>query len=86
MPFDTARGFRVRQVASRYRVGKDTVLTWIRKGELAAVNTASVRCGKPRYVILPEALAEFERGRAAVTPEKPVRRRKQMAPVDYYPD
>jgi excisionase family DNA binding protein len=32
------RGLTVREVARRYRVCKDKVLGWIRRGELIAVN------------------------------------------------
>jgi hypothetical protein len=82
-----ATGLTVRDVARRYRVGEDKVRAWIARGELAAVNTAAVLCGRPRYVVTPEALAAFERGRAAAEP-KPTRRRRPRRPgvVDYYPD
>lgn len=80
-------GQTVADVARRYRVSPEKVRGWIKRGELAAINTAKARCGKPRYVILPEALAEFERGRAAATPNAPKpKRRKRTNIVDYYPD
>jgi hypothetical protein len=73
-------------VARRYRVGPDKVRRWIGRGELAAVNTASALCGRPRWVVSPEALAEFERRRAGGPAPKPTRRRRRSAGVDYYPD
>jgi excisionase family DNA binding protein len=77
----------VREVAARYRVSKDKVLGWIRRGELSAINTMNVRCGKPRFVILPEAMAAFERGRQAEATNAPkARRRRRMAVIDFYPD
>jgi hypothetical protein len=79
-------GLTVREVARRYRVGEDKVRAWIRSGELAAINTASVLCGKPRWVIVPDALAAFERRRAGGSPPKPTRRRGRKEIVDYYPD
>src|SRR5262249_21232581 len=79
-------GLTVREVSRRYRVGEDKVREWIRHGELRAINTAAVRCGKPRFVILPEALAEFEQSRAAAEPPKPPRKRRRTSRVDYYPD
>jgi transposase len=82
---DPARGLTVRDVARRYRVGEDKVRGWIRRSELVAVNTAAALCGKPRWVIPPEALAAFERARAAGTPPKPVRRLKRSQQIDYYP-
>jgi hypothetical protein len=81
-----AAGLTVADVAIRYRVSPDKVRGWIKRGELRAINTAAVRCGKPRFVILPEALAEFERSRAAAEPPKQPRRRIRTTKVDYYPD
>jgi transposase len=79
-------GLTVRDLARRYRVGEDKVRSWIRRGELAAVNTATVLCGRPRWVVSPEALAAFEQRRAGGPPPKPQRRRRHRAAVDYYPD
>jgi transposase len=84
---DLTRGYTVRDVATRLRVGEDKVRSWINSGQLAALNTAAVLCGKPRWVITPEALAAFERGRSAAPPPRPARRRRQPAGmVDFYPD
>jgi hypothetical protein len=87
MPIDTpARGLTVADVAARYRVGTDKVRSWIAKGILRAVNRNDTRAGKPSWVIPPEALAEFEQGRQAVTPPRPARRKRKSAAIDYYPD
>jgi hypothetical protein len=79
-------GLTVREVARRYRVNADKVRRWIASGELGALNTAAVVCGRPRFVILPDQLATFERRRAAGQPPKPARRKKRSAFVDFYPD
>jgi excisionase family DNA binding protein len=79
-------GLTTRDVARRLRVGEDKVRTWVRRGELAAVNVASSLCGRPQLRITPEALAAFEQSRAAGAPPKPTRRRRRPAAVDYYPD
>jgi hypothetical protein len=79
-------GLTVREVARRYRVGEDKVRAWIRVGHLAALNTATALCGKPRWVVLPDALAAFEQGRSAGRAPVPARRRKRTTAVDYYPD
>jgi transposase len=81
-----AHGLTVRDVAARYRVSPDKVRLWILKGELTAVNTAAALCGKPRWVVLPDHLAEFERRRAGGPPPKSERRKKRTCTVDYYPD
>jgi hypothetical protein len=80
------RGMTPNEVALRYRVSPDKVREWIRRGALRAINVADVKCGKPRFVVPPEAIAEFERVRAAAEPPKPARRRRQPAVVDYFPD
>jgi transposase len=72
-------------VARRYRVGEDKVRTWIRRGELAAVNTASALCGRPRWVVTAEALAAFERRRVGGPAPKRQRRRRRTELVDFYP-
>jgi hypothetical protein len=81
------RGLTVRDVARRYRVSPKRVRAWIRRGELAALNTADVRSPKPRFVVTPEALERFERGRqAAAPPPKARRARRATGLVDYFPD
>ena len=79
-------GLTVREVARRYRIGTDKVRSMIRSGKLGAINTASTGCGKPRFVVLPRHLEEFENQRSAGPPPKPVRRRKRAGAIDYYPD
>jgi hypothetical protein len=83
---DTATGLTVREVARRYRVSEDKVRSWIIREELSAINTASTLCGKPRWVILPDALAAFERRRAGGPPPKSPRRPRLNRVKDYYPD
>jgi hypothetical protein len=89
MPPDTAaRGLTVLDVAARYRVSPDKVRSWIRRGELKALNVAASLCGKPQLRVTQENLLEFERLRSAAvpTPEAPRRRRRRVTRVDYFPD
>jgi hypothetical protein len=79
------RGVTPRELARILRVSPDRVRGWIASGELGAVNTARTRCGKPRFVVLPHHLAEWERRRQTGPPPKPTRRRKQSGIVDYFP-
>jgi hypothetical protein len=83
---EPAVGLTVAEVARRYRIGKDKVRALIARGELAAVNTATALCGKPRWIVLPDGLAAFERRRQGGPAPTPPRRRKRMSEVDYYPD
>jgi excisionase family DNA binding protein len=82
----TAAGLTVREFARRFRVGEDKVRAWIARRELRAVNTATALCGRPRWVITADSIAEFEKRRTGGVPPKPVRRRRKTAAVDFYPD
>jgi excisionase family DNA binding protein len=81
-----AAGLTPREVARLLRVSPDRVRRWIERGELAAVNVSDVRGGRPRYVVLPEHLDGFVRGRSAAAPPKAPRRRRRPGLIDYYPD
>jgi hypothetical protein len=82
---EAGRGWTPNELARLIRVSPDRVRGWIKAGLLGAVDTSAVRCGKPRYVVLPHHLAEWERQRSAAPPPKP-RRKKRTQMVDYYPD
>jgi hypothetical protein len=79
-------GSTVADLARRWRVGEDKIRGWIAKGELKATNTATTLCGRPRWVISADAVAEFERRRASGPAPKPRRRPRQTGLVDYFPD
>jgi hypothetical protein len=72
-------------LAAVLRVSPDRIRAWIKGGELGAIDTAPARCGKPRFVILPHHLTEFERKRSAAQPKAPPRRKRRQV-RDYYPD
>src|SRR5262249_5689044 len=82
----SAAGLTVRDVSRRLRVGEDKVRAWIARGELRAINTAAALCGRPRWVIPPEALEQFEKRREGGPTPKPPRRKRRTEMVDYYPD
>ncbi len=82
---DSARGYTPRELAKILRVSPDKVRALIRSGELGAINTAAVRCGKPRFVVLPHHLVEFEKGRRISPPAKPAPRpKRQRDMIDYF--
>jgi hypothetical protein len=80
------RGYTTADLARRFRVSEDRIRTWIKSGELRALNTSARLCGRPRFIVTPEALAEFER-RRGVSPPKPRRRRRQKRTefIDFFP-
>jgi hypothetical protein len=84
---EAGRGYTPNELARLLRMSPDRIRAMIARGELGAINTAAVHCGKPRYVVLPQHLAEFERRRSAgPPPTPPPRRRRRAQAVDYYPD
>jgi excisionase family DNA binding protein len=85
MTTETRPTRRPREVAAYLRVSQDKVLHWIRSGEMRAINTATNLCGKPRWSVTAEALAEFEKRRSSEPPPKPERRRRTVG-IDHYPD
>jgi hypothetical protein len=81
------RGWTPRELARLLRMSADRIRSMILRGELSAINTSPRRCGKPRYVVLPHHLAEWERTRqVAPEPKAQPRRRRRGGPVDHLPD
>jgi hypothetical protein len=69
------------QLARRLRVSPDKVLTWIKSGELRAVNVATNPKGRPRFVIDPNDVEAFE-ARRSVHKKPPATRRRRQASDD----
>ena len=65
-----------REVAKLLKVSPDTVLNWIRTGQLKAYNVASLNSSRPSYRVDPEALEQFKRLRQVLPPPPKQRRRK----------
>ncbi len=90
MPVERTRpataGYTPTELARILRVNADRVRTWIRSGEVPALNLASNLCGRPRFVVLPHHLAKLEQRRAAAPPPKAPKRQRKAKLVDYYPD
>lgn len=83
---DNDRAHSANAVARRLNVKTAQVCAWIRSGELTAHNLAADSCGRPRWKILPEDLADFLAGRRAQPAPAPrPRRRRTTAPGrEYY--
>lgn len=78
------RYFTPPDLARKYGVSVAKVLTWIRGGELVAVDLASAQCHRPRYAISPQALESFEAGRRVVPAATPARRRPAAGGNRYF--
>lgn len=59
------------QVAERFGVDVAKVHAWIRAGELRAIDGATRRGERPRYLVDVDDLEAFERARAVVVAEAP---------------
>ena len=70
---DPARYLTPSEIANRFGCKPETVIAWIRSGELAAIDLARRGSLRPRYRISPEALATFEQTRSVVPRTPPVR-------------
>ncbi len=81
----SARGLSVADLASLLRVSKNKIRNWIGNGTLKAINVASNLCQRPRWIVLPESLAEFQKLRASGSPTRQPRRRRQCTEKDWYP-
>lgn len=66
------------EIAARFRVKPETVIGWIRSGELRAIDVSRQGSRRPRFRIDPGDLIAFANRRAvAVAPSKRSRRRQK---------
>ncbi|HZZ77892.1 MAG TPA: helix-turn-helix domain-containing protein [Gemmataceae bacterium] len=74
--------YTVQDICSRYNVTVHTVLGWIRRGELRAINVGR-RLGakKPRWRVTQEALDAWEELRTPAPAMPRARRRKRQGDV-----
>jgi hypothetical protein len=71
--------FTVRDLITRYGVHEDTVLHWIRTGQLKAINVGqSPGAKKPRWRVPQAAVEAFEAARTRV-PAEPMRSANRKA-------
>lgn len=70
---DHAKYMSPQEIADRLRVKVETVVGWIKSGELVAICVARRGSLKPRYRVSPDAFATFELSRTVVPRPAPVR-------------
>jgi hypothetical protein len=58
-------------------VKPETVISWIRGGELAAIDVARHGACRPRFRVSADALAAFEAGRRVLEPVRIARRQRR---------
>jgi hypothetical protein len=72
------------QIAEAWGVSPEKIIGFIRSGELKAINVATRRRGRPRYLVDIEDLEAFERLRT-VCPRLRLRRpRRAKVAADYF--
>jgi excisionase family DNA binding protein len=78
--------YTVHDLCERFGVGEHTVLTWIRSGELKAVNVGRAPAGKrPRWRITEAALEAFELLRTpSPLPPRTKRRKRPPEVIEFY--
>jgi hypothetical protein len=69
------------ELADRWGISPAKVLSFIRRGELTAVNLATRLGGRPRWAISAEAVAAFERRRSSAATATPRPQRRPRAPL-----
>jgi hypothetical protein len=74
------------QLATRWGVAADKVLTLINSGQLRAINLAANPRGRPRYRIYLSEVERFEEARSSKPPPPKQRRRRREATAskDYF--
>ncbi len=77
----TRKKVTVPRYAEECGVSPDKILAFIRSGELRAINFATKRGGRPRYLIDRDDIEAFEASRAVI-PAPKATRRKRAAPAD----
>ena len=75
-----------KQVAERYGCKPDTVIAWIRSGELRAIDVSSRSSTRPRFRVDPVDLEIFENRRSVQAAPKTQRRRrrKNQSVTEYF--
>jgi excisionase family DNA binding protein len=81
-PVEPQRRMTPPQLARLLAVTPETVIGWIRAGELRAIDVSSRGSRRPRYRISPEDLAAFEAGREVQAPAKVTRTGKMKDKPD----
>lgn len=78
--------YGIKDLCERYGVGEHTVLNWIHRGELTAINVGRNAGGKPKWRVTPEAVAAFELRRSPERKTEPRtrRRRRPVEVIDRY--
>ena len=74
------------KLAKMWGVGVGKVLSWVKTGELAAIDVATRRGSRPRYLISWEAIAAFEASRAVspASASSPRRRRRPPDVIEFF--
>jgi hypothetical protein len=72
------------ELAAQWGIDPAKILTWIRSGELRAIDASTRRGGKPRFLIDLADVAAFEAARAVGPAPKVQRRKRQTAVREYF--
>lgn len=76
MPLDGTAYLTPPAYAARLGCNPSKIIAAIRRGELAAIDTAEPGCVRPRFRISPQAIEDYERRRSVTPPIKKIPRRR----------
>jgi hypothetical protein len=71
------------ELARQWGIDPHKVIAWVRSGELRAIDVATHRGGRPRYLIDLADVAAFEEARLVAPPTRVLRRRRTVRPKEY---
>ncbi|MCX7428771.1 MAG: helix-turn-helix domain-containing protein [Planctomycetia bacterium] len=75
VPANSRQKFTPPQLADLWGISPDKIVAWIKSGELRAIDAATKRGVRPRFLIDVADVEAFERARS-VTPPPPPRRKR----------
>ena len=77
--------YGIKDLRERFGVGEHTVLGWIHRGELRAIDVSRNQGGRPKWRVTPEALEAFELRRTPNPPQPATRRRRtDTSVIEFY--
>ncbi|MEI8373761.1 MAG: hypothetical protein WCJ35_13115 [Planctomycetota bacterium] len=79
MQIEIERDFTPPELARVKGIESEKILTWIRNGELRAVNYATRPTGRPRWRIKAEDWLAFEESRTSKPPVKAIRKTRKSS-------
>ncbi len=69
--------YGIKDLCDLFSVGEHTVLSWIRSGQIRAINVSRKQSGRPKWRITADSLDSFVKARTPTPPPPRASRRKR---------